>query len=532
MKATFHHMSDFIRFMVKRDRFRIPIWLFAITIFTVLTASSFSGLYQTEEERQAIAETMLNPAMTAMVGPGYGLDDYTEGAMLAHQMLLFSAVIVAIMSILLVARHTRSDEEEGRMELLRALPIGRLSITGATLTIYIFVHFLLAILMAIGLTALQIDHINWTGSLLYGVSLGVVGIFFVALTSVFAQITESTRGTIGLSFATLFFLYIIRAIGDVSIEWLSWLSPLNWILRTEVYVNNYWWPVLLLFIVSLFLIILSLYLNFIRDLGSGFLPTRKGSAHANSYLRNPLALSFRLQRTSIIIWAIGMFVIGLSYGSIFGDLESFIASNEMFAEMLTASDISLTEQFITMLMTVMSMIATVPALMIILKLRGEEKRNMTEGLFAYPISRINMIASYTILSVICSIVMLLLACVGLWLAQYFVMEEPLRLGILLPAIFVYMPAILVMVAISIFFIGVIPKMSSMIWCYLGYSFFVVYLGDLLQFPTWLNSLSPFGAVPNLPVEDMNWAVTFILCLIAIVLTTVGFTQYRSRDLEG
>ncbi|GAE30522.1 hypothetical protein [Halalkalibacter hemicellulosilyticus] len=72
MKAAFHHMSDFVRFIVKRDRIRIPIWLLAITVFTVLTASSFSGLYQTEEERQAIAETMRNPAMTAMVGPGYG----------------------------------------------------------------------------------------------------------------------------------------------------------------------------------------------------------------------------------------------------------------------------------------------------------------------------------------------------------------------------------------------------------------------------------------------------------------------------
>ena len=30
-----------------------------------------------KQDRQAIAETMLNPAMTAMVGPAYGIDNYT-----------------------------------------------------------------------------------------------------------------------------------------------------------------------------------------------------------------------------------------------------------------------------------------------------------------------------------------------------------------------------------------------------------------------------------------------------------------------
>ena len=89
--------------------------------------------------------------------------------------------------------------------------------------------------------------------------LGATGIFFAAVTAVFAQLSENSRGTIGLSFTVLGFAYLIRAIGDAGNETLSWFSPLGWVLGSEVYVNNYWWPILLNDRCgSLFLVILAL----------------------------------------------------------------------------------------------------------------------------------------------------------------------------------------------------------------------------------------------------------------------------------
>ena len=102
-----------------------------------------------------MAETMRNPAMAAMVGRGYGLDNYTNGAMMAHQMLLFTGIAVAIMCILLVARHTRKDEEDGRIELIRSLPTVRLSSLNATLLVMLGVNVVIALLIGFGLYALQ-----------------------------------------------------------------------------------------------------------------------------------------------------------------------------------------------------------------------------------------------------------------------------------------------------------------------------------------------------------------------------------------
>jgi len=64
---------------------------------------------------------MRNPAMTFMLGPGWGLDNYTIGAMVGHEMLLFAAMLAAIMNILVVQALTRSSEEDGRHEAA-ALP--------------------------------------------------------------------------------------------------------------------------------------------------------------------------------------------------------------------------------------------------------------------------------------------------------------------------------------------------------------------------------------------------------------------------
>ena len=239
---------------------------------------------------------MLNPAMSAMVGRGYGLDNYTIGAMMAHQMLLFTALAVGIMSILLVARHTRADEEDGRIELIRSLPTGRLSNLHATMLVLFGMNLLLALVIGFALYALGIESMDLEGSLLYGAALGATGIFFTALTAVFAQVSESSRGTTGLSFTVLGGAYLIRAIGDAGNETLSWFSPLGWVLGAEVYVNNYWWPILLTVGVALVLAVLALYLYAIRDLESGYLPTKPGRKYASKFLLSPLGLTLRLQR--------------------------------------------------------------------------------------------------------------------------------------------------------------------------------------------------------------------------------------------
>lgn len=300
-----------------------------------------------------------------------------------------------------------------------------------------------------------------------------------------------------------------------------------------MYVNNYWWPILLTVCVAVGVVLLALYLNAIRDLEAGFIPAKPGRKNASAFLQSPLGLALRLQRTGIIAWAIGMFILGASYGSVLGDLESFFGTNEMMRELLTPIEgFSLTEQYLTMLMSVISIICTIPALMIVLKLKEEEKKNRTEHLLARAVSRTTLMGSFSLISFVVGFIMLLLAVIGLWSAGTVVMENPITFGTLFKAAMVYLPAMWVMIGVAVLLIGFAPRVTSLTWLFLGYSFFVVYLGALLQFPDWLANLSAFGNVPQVPIEELDFVQLSIVTAIALVLMVIGFIGYNKRDIQG
>mgnify|MGYP001203880292 CR=1 FL=1 len=533
-KALNQNAGKLARFMLRRDRLRIPIWLVAIVGFVILVALVYESAYGEDGERQAMAETMKNPAMIAMIGKGYGIDDYTLGAMMAHQMLLFTAIAAAIMSILFVVRHTRADEEAGRIELVRSFPTGRLAHLTATVAVAIGMNVILALLLGLGLAALQIESMDVTGSLVFGAAVGATGMIFTAMTAVFAQLSENARGATGYAFLVLGLAYLIRAIGDVGDGVVSWISPLGWILESRAYVENHWGPLLLTVVAALVLTGFAFYLNAIRDLDAGFLPSRPGRKHASIMLRNPFGLLLRIQRTGLVAWAVGMFIFGASYGSVMGDLESFFAENELFQQLIhsEALGFSMTEQFMTMLMSVLAMIGAIPVLMAILKLVGEESKGRAEHLFARVVSRCQLMFSALLLSFLTSVVMLSLSGIGLWLAGNAVVDGGMDFGRIYSAAVIYLPAVWVMVGLAVVLIGFLPRLTSLVWVYLIYSFLVVYMGGLFNFPDWMAKLTPFGQIPKIPVEEMDYAQVAILTLIAVILIVIGMITYRKRDLEG
>ncbi|WP_010651937.1 ABC transporter permease [Oceanobacillus massiliensis] len=531
-RAFMDKTSYLSRFLIRLDRIRIMLWLFGLAFFTLIVPNALAELYGSQQERDGMAETMANPAMIAMVGPG-DLTNYTVGAMTAHQMLLMTAAVVGLMSILLVSRHTRADEEDGRIEMIRSLPTGRLSYLNASLLVSGGTNAVLAIITGFGLYALGIESMDLEGSLLYGAALGGTGLVFAGVTAIFAQLFESSRSTIGWSVAVLLLAYLFRAVTDISNEGLSWLSPLGWVTKTEAYSSDNWLPVLLMIGVSGTLYILANYLYSIRDLERGFFPSRPGRMYASRFLQSPIGLALRLQQTGTISWAIGLFVVGASYGSVLGDMESFFAGNEMMEQLLQpAEGVSLTEQFIPILLMVMAILATIPPVMAMNKLKGEENKDRVTHLLGRAVSRTRLMGGYLMIAIVNGFVMISLTAIGLWAAGTAVMVDGIEFGTIYGAALSYYPAILIIISITVFFIGFLPKLTSIVWLYLFYSFVVLYLGSLMQFPDWVGKLSPFGYIPQVPIEDAAPMTLIILSVIAAGLIVFGFIGYNKRDIQG
>ncbi|UYQ63461.1 ABC transporter permease [Streptomyces peucetius] len=522
-----------IRFDLRRDRVRLPVWIVALFLGTVSTANNYKTLYADPEDRASVVTTMDSPAGLAMTGPRHYLDDYNFGAMLGHQMLGFMAVMVALMSVLIVARHTRDEEETGRAELVRSAAVGRHAHLAAALTVAAVANVVLALLLAVGLGGLGIDGIDGGGSLLYGFAHAAVGLTFAAVAAVTLQITAHTRGASGMALAVIGIAYVLRAAGDAGgNDALSWLSPIGWAQRTYAYVDNRWWPLLLCLLLAGLCAAAGFVLSTRRDVGAGLRASRLGSPVASDALSRPLGFALRLHRGMLIGFGAGLFLMGAMYGSILGDAEDMLKNIDQIQEALEEiGGATMAESFASMVMIIIAVVASVYVVMAALRPRSEETGGRAEPLLATGLSRTRWVGSHLAVAMTGGTALLVLAGLGFGLSGAASASDGGLFLALLGAALAYAPALWVTVGVAVVLFGWFPRASAAAWIVPVYAFVVGYLGRLLQFPAWMNNISPFGHVPQLPAAEMSWTPMAVLTLLAAGLVWVGLEGFRSRDLE-
>ncbi|MCC5032566.1 ABC transporter permease [Streptomyces sp. WAC 00631] len=521
-----------LRFGLRRDRIRIPVWLLSLTLGTMLTANSLSSLYTTEAERASTAETMGSPAALATSGPRHYLTDYTFGSMMGHQMLGFTAVLVGIMSVLIVSRHTRAEEETGRAELVRSTVVGRHAQLAAALGVAVVANVALALLLAAGLAVMGIESIGWGGSLLYGFAHAAAGIVFAAVAAVTVQITAHARGASGMALAVIGLAYALRATGDVGTEALAWLSPIGWVQRTYVYVDDRWWPVLLALAFAALVAAVAFPLSTRRDVGAGLRPTRLGRPAASDLLTRPVGFALRLHRGMLIGFGAGVFALGVMYGSILGDAEDMLKDLEEIQEAIEAlGGATITESFASIIALILAIVASIYVVMAALRPRAEESGGRAEPLLATGLSRTRWVLSHVTVAAVGGVLLLAVAGFGFGIAGAAATGDNDLVGKLTWASIAYAPALWFTIGFAVALFGWVPRYGTLAWLIPVYSFVVGYLGQMLQFADWLNNLSPFGHVPQLPAADLEWAPLLVLTALAAGLVWLGLLGFRRRDLE-
>lgn len=524
-----------VRFMLRRDRVRIPVWIGAITAGTVASAASFPDIYADAADRQARSALIENPGIRAFTGPGYGLGDYTFGAMMAHEMLSWVAIFVALMSILLMVRHTRAEEEAGRAELVRSAVVGRHAPTAAALIVVGGASILLGVVLALGLGALGIETITWSGSWLYGAALATVGVVFAAVTAVTVQVTEYARGAGGLAGAAFALAYLLRAAGDameIGGGALSWLSPVGWAQQTRVYVDDRWWPLLLSVALTAVLIALALWLSVRRDVGAGLRVARTGPPTASAWLAGPLGLAWRQHRASVAWWGAALFLFGLGYGSLASEVEVFVSELAALEDWMgEVGGESVLDSFLSVVVLMVALAVAVFGVLTALRPRAEETTGRAEPVLATAVSRARWLGSHLVVALGGTALMLALTCLGLGISASAALAEPDLLVRMVGAGLAYVPAVWLTVAVGVALFGLLPRASSGTWLVIVYAVVVGMFGELLSFPDWTEQLSPFGHVPMLPAERMDWTPLVVLTLLAAGLVAAGLAGFRRRDLE-
>ncbi len=515
------------RFALRRDRIRIAIWITAIVALVVVTAASTKGLYPTQADLdQAAAAATDNPAALAFNGPAQALD--TLGGQIAFQVGAFGLTVVALMSLLMVGRLTRSEEESGRMELIGSMAVGRHAALAAGLIVVSAMDVVVGVLTTSSLVALGLPV---AGSIALGLSFTIVGLMFVGVESVTTQITESSRTASGLAGAVLGASYALRAVGDVGSGTLSWFSPIGLVQKSRPYAGEVWWPLLVGVVLTAALAGAATLLRSHRDFGSGLIAPRAGPAHASAALGRPRGLALRLQRGSVFWWAVAVALVGLAYGSIANSIEDFVADNQTMADMLAAAGgASLTDAYLATSLLVLAIATGAASVQMTLRLRSEETGGRAEPLLATPTSRTQWMGSHLVVVLGGSALILVSGGFATGAIYGIVIGDPGQVPRLTAAAVAYVPATWVLVGVASALFGAAPRFVAAAWALLAGALVIAMFGTLLDLPGWVVDLSPFQHTPQVPATGARVLPLMILLVVSGGLMLAGMITFRRRDV--
>lgn len=522
-----------VRLGLRLDRVRLPVWIAVLAALVLSTASAFAELYPTVESRTLFAVGVgSNPALRAIVGPAFDLS--TIGGLTAWRTATLVAVLVAIMNLLTVLRHTRTEEEAGRLELVGSTVVGRRAALTAALAVALSANAVLGIVIAAGLIGLGLPA---GGSVALGLVPVAAGLMFAAVAAVAAQLTESARAASGIASTVLGLSFLLRAIGDSAGEggptWLSWLSPIGWMAQTRPFAGERWWVFGLAAAFAVVLIAGAYGLVARRDLGAGLWPSRPGPARAAPGLRSPLALAWRLQRGSLAGWVLGTAVLGAGLGGIAEGVGDLLGDNPQLAQILAAlgGEEGIVDAYLASTLRVVGILAAAYAVQATLRLRAEETAGRAEPLLATRVGRVQWAVSHLGLALLGTAVVLLAA--GLAAGAV----HGLRVGDvggqvprLLAAGLVQLPAAAVLAGVALALFGLAPHFTVGAWGALVAVLLVQQLGAILRWDQWVLDLSPFSHVPDLPGGELTAAPLLWLAAAAAALTAAGLLGFRRRDI--
>ena len=532
MRPEFTGTLALLRLALRRDRIVVPAWSALYLAYTVGGTAAAVALYPDLTSRIEAATTVNNmPALVAMYGRVW--DPTSLGSVAMMKPIGFGGIFAAVFAILLVVRHTRAEEESGRLELVASQPVGRLAPAASTLLLVAGLMTVFAIINGIGVAA---SGLPARGAWAFALSVSLAGLHFGAVAVFYVQVTQSARTANVMALCELALAFVLRGTADAAgtagaTAWWGWLSPLGWQDQVRPFASDTLAP-LMLFIASLMIIVpWAFRLVLTRDFDAGLVPQRDGRPAASPRLRSVFALALRLQRGLLIGLACSYALMSLLLGAIVSNIDGMLDSPGMrdFVRKLGGGG-ALVDSFTSFELAFAALMTAVCGITLARRFSTEEQAGRLEPVLATAVSRTRTLGAFMTVTLLGTAMLQLVLGLGFSLANGLQLHDFSGLPATLAASLVYLPAVWVIIGVTYALLAFAPAWAGLGWAVMGVVLVIEEFGPMFSWPGWLLNLSPFHHVPHMPSAAMTWAPSAWLALVAGLMVAGAFRQYHRRDL--
>jgi ABC-2 type transport system permease protein len=519
-----------LQLALRRDRVMIPIWLYALVASVVGTAWSYRSLYPTVADRRRFAKSAeSNGATRGLYGHVYGPD--SVGGLTAWRLVALGGVLLAVFIVLVVIRHSRAEEQSGRIELLSATVVGRAAPLAAAVGAGLIAAFAVSVLVAAGLIVMGLPV---AGSLAFGAAWLGLGVVFAGVGSVAAQLTSSARTARGSAIAVLGACFAVRVIADDSVGWLTWCTPFGWAQQLRPFGGNRWWVLLFPVLASAALVAVGYALHARRDLGAGLLPGRPGPAHAGRLLSSTLGLTARLGRGSLLAWFVGSCIYGLVIGGVASSVSELTNGSKATEDLLAklGGRGGLIDAFLGATLGIATLAAAAFGVTAMLRAREEESTGRLDAVLATGVGRLRWFGGHLVFALFGTTALVLGAGLSAGIMHGSASTNVgHQVGAVVTATAVQLPAVWLVTSLSAVLVGCAPRAAQASWALVGVCAAVSLIGPIANAGQAVLDVSPFSHLPAtpglaVPTGAVSW--TLVLVGVAVAVAVIGL---RRRDIE-
>jgi ABC-2 type transport system permease protein len=249
-------------------------------------------------------------------------------------------------------------------------------------------------------------------------------------------------------------------------------------------------------------------------------------------VRSTWRLALRVNRGPLIAWAVAFVTLGLVYGRFATSADDILADNPAVTSILAAGATTpdaLRGELLVTILSLIGIVAAVPGVQTMLKVRFEEMSDRVEPLLATAVARPRYYASNVALALLESTVYLLIAStiMGLLIADS---DLGLTFDQVLVQAIAVIPAVWTITAISVTVVGARPQARLAAWVGVLASFVLTLLGPSFGLDDWVLAISPFWHVPVTTFGSPDLSGLVWISMFTVGFLVLGFAGFRHRDL--